>query len=234
MRTTRSTTSQPVAWTFLHPTRDSQSDSTSVLGEMGVASRTYTYKGIEVRDSNDGRDRGKGVFATVELPECLLIPILAPRYEEDAPKAHVWSYTGGLHDLGLADGRPNPDCPTDQARGALGGLAITMMINEPCPDEKVNCEFWGNCVRTLRVIEPGEELLLYYGENYAFRTWPFDYNASIGLGKDKPPRQPKQATMASFVRYYYEREVVTYEEEDERPAQVMWQRPRIIPRRERP
>ena len=209
-------------WKFSPPIRDS-SESQRIHVETR---RQYSFDGLAVRDTGDSR--GRGVYATKDLRDFpLLIPNLVFPVEDGATPAtlsHVWEYTDKLASLGRGDGKPKVDCELDMKRGAMGGLAITSMINEPLIWEKINCIFWGNCVRTLRPIEKGEQLLVYYGKDY-HRTWDLNYAFSVAKGPQvQTGGLPRLDIVASFVRHYYDKEVISYYTRIDRPgdAQTHW------------
>ena len=65
------------------------------------------------------------------------------------------------------------------------GLHIAGLLNEPAQGEKPNCAISGGFFVTIRVIQPGEELLWVYGTNYVR-----DYSTSRARGKHLDFRLP--------------------------------------------
>lgn len=126
----------------------------------------WVWPGLEVKESGVGGGGG-GLFATVDLQPGTMIPLLGKRLSKTqlalqrakGSLTHGWIYHGGESGI---DGRPeiNPY----KGVGSFG-LAVGMMPNEHTT-KKHNCVFKMDHLVTGRKIKAGEELFVYYGEQY--------------------------------------------------------------------
>ena len=125
------------------------------------ATEHFTWPKFDVRPSNK---EGYGLFAREPLRRNDLIPILGRRIEPEAYSRRPFSaYKIQIGHSTLL--QLNPDGAVT-AMGAYGGRAITAMINEPIEGERVNTRIKGGYYMVIRDIEPGEEVLVDYGDAY--------------------------------------------------------------------
>jgi len=108
---------------------------------------------------------GKGVFAAQPLPCKTLL-------------GRMWGYPIGWHEPSRFAARFDPGDPRTGKLWREFEKCEVLYINEPPPDKEVNC-VWGKrdgriCDRvyTMRDIEAGEELFLWYGPLYQYRDYP--------------------------------------------------------------
>ena len=120
---------------------------------------TFRWPGLTIRKSeqNDGH-AGQGVFATHRLKPGLMIPILGLEIS-DKRMNQLIVQDCFTHGTVLYDGT------CIDARESFGGLTIWARINEPSR-RKPNCVFKLDSVVVAKPIKAGEELTLYYGNEY--------------------------------------------------------------------
>ncbi len=124
----------------------------------------YSWAGLDVRKSQIGS--GNGVFATSDLSVGTMIPILGVPINEheydqmvlnsNRSASHFWLFQQKHLGFVGVDGKPTLNST---------GLNIAMMINEDC-QHKPNCAFIMDYVVVLEKVFIGQELSVYYGENY--------------------------------------------------------------------
>ena len=150
----------------------------------------FVWEGIKVRHI---KGKGKGIVATKHLKVGMMYPIIGKRVPVEMYNTqHAFPYDPILEGETAIDGHPtiNPYYGSGNF-----GLSVTMMINEPVT-EKPNCLFKLNCLVVALPIQPGEELLTWYGKeyerekyNYSLRENPYlknqdTFDTYIGNGQD--------------------------------------------------
>lgn len=123
-------------------------------------SRQYEWKGVEVKESTN-KAAGYGLFATQDLPKDTVLPYLGHKIRRRLSEKE-WETNHYL--LEIQEGKlyidGNPHDPSNR------GKAIAGYINEPGPNQQINCIYLieenGAFVVTLRKILAGEELLISY------------------------------------------------------------------------
>lgn len=132
---------------------------------------SYSWDGLEVRKSKI-KNAGNGVFATKPLAAGTMIPILGITYSQDTESesnTHVWKYQTKHERLKGRFVTGNTEDEREKMyvrRGAANfGLSIAMIANEGSTTQQ-NCIFKYDFLMTARPIKKGEELRVYYGEEY--------------------------------------------------------------------
>lgn len=132
---------------------------------------SYSWDGLEVKKSKI-KNAGNGVFATKPLAAGTMIPILGITYTQDTEPdsdTHVWEYQTRNEKLKGRFVTGNTEDEREKMyvrRGAANfGLSIAMIANEGSSTQQ-NCIFKYDFLMTARSIKKGEELRVYYGENY--------------------------------------------------------------------
>jgi len=124
----------------------------------------WIWPDLEVKQSRQSSDAGQGVFATRRLRAGTMITIVGVEKTEEQMLALIKAdrFTHGyiLSDGTILDGQ-----------GEHQGLTLWARINEPTR-RKPNCIFKLDCVVVAQPIKAGEELTVYYGEDYT-RDYPF-------------------------------------------------------------
>ncbi len=129
-------------------------------------------EGVEVKKSNIP-NAGNGVFATKELSgylfDCIGEPVEAWRYHSTSVPDHI--YTG--IDIELDNmipfvwrGVPHTLGATINSSLDESDSNVEFVINEQCIESKIFHAEGFVQIHTKRTIQPGEELLLYYGEKF--------------------------------------------------------------------
>lgn len=144
------------------------------------ATGVWQWDGIEVKDTHSSR--GKGLFATRDIPEGSVPAIYVGRIRNESfSGTYVLGHIFSVMD---EDGKVTRheytiDATPDEKQHP--GLYAAAYVNEPCPDAVANCRVVPNpiielgfCpmyVVTARTIKAGEELTWYYGKKYT-RDYP--------------------------------------------------------------
>jgi hypothetical protein len=141
-------------------------------------------------------DKGQGLFAKKKGLSGTLIPILGViltdeeliDMEKEGTASHTWSFSRTTHMKhhiqGAIDGRMLAE------NGTHNDLFMAMVINEPSGDQQPNCIFKQGFILICKDVEPGTELLIWYGnEDLAIRQreiagYKVDYdNCTPDLGE---------------------------------------------------
>jgi hypothetical protein len=130
----------------------------SILLPVKVGYCKYTWKELEVKESKE-KNAGQGVFAKESLRVGTMIPIIGKQVSSEVRGTHTWVRHGKKKAI---DG--NPEIKPYDGIGNFG-LSIAMMINESTK-KKPNCKFRYDYVVVCSPIKKGQELILYYGNDY--------------------------------------------------------------------
>ena len=163
-----------------------------------MRSAYFSYADLELQPSRV-KARGYGVIVARSLPELLFIPHLGPPKYPDSDDTYTFEFPDEFK-IGCIDGNPG-NINAASPLAALHGLSISMMMNEPSTGERVNAIFHDGGVLTIRGIDKGEELLVWYGERYKTRSYELG-DVDI-MGWDKPLGLAKTPTLKACVLHYY-------------------------------
>lgn len=126
----------------------------SILRPIKQTPCRYAWPGLVLQKSTEV-NAGVGVFATTTLPIGTMIPILGQGVDPvTSHHTHQWNY----YDL---SGPVQAVVPSHSSMG----LDIAMYINETT-HRPYNCCFEFNYVVLVKTILTGEELFVWYGNNY--------------------------------------------------------------------
>ena len=120
----------------------------------------FCLDGVEVREVSG--TKGAGVFATKPLPGGFIIVVTGDIVPPGTPvSSFVWKVQAGPQAGSLVSGDPRT---TGVFKIPCRGLGVALLINHPGEGEKANCVYSHDCVHTIGLVAPGEELLLRYKE----------------------------------------------------------------------
>ncbi len=133
---------------------------------------------LEVKQSIQTNHPCNGVFTKHILRKKTMIPVIGIKLlQTDHDIRMFYRYSKNIADTTFPPGtfthgwdvtdysiNGNPKLFTHEKVGSFG-LAIAMMVNEPTNDQP-NCIFKQNHLITIKTIQPGEELTVYYGSDY--------------------------------------------------------------------
>jgi hypothetical protein len=207
-----------VDWIFAQPIR--------VPGEPEGPHR-YEYAGVETRPCPDGRSPdAMGLYATHDIPECTLFPILGP--VGNSGEHRSFRHSDRVKSLGVVSGAASAFPPESKLHRSI---ASALMANQPRAGttERVNCFFWNGFLLTTRNIRANEQLLVCRQQD----------QAKLGFGKDppslathwereglgKPPGQPTEWACADFLDFYARQEIHAANNEAIAHPQEHWGRP---------
>jgi hypothetical protein len=142
---------------------------TIVSGGLDYYSWTYDLH-VDISACDDGTNTNRGVFASRKLLAGTHIPILG--YIKDVPRMSSENYSFSCNGK-LVDGHPTLH-PHNGI--AAHGLSIAMLINEPpiTHTKKPNVYHLEHWLVLVQTVQPGEELFLYYGNQYPRETITVD------------------------------------------------------------
>ena len=139
----------------------------------------YVWPELELKQT---KRKGKGVFATRDLPAGTEIPIVGDTTE--CSRTHSWETFDRArpenHKTECIDGHPS----NDPYKGVANyGLSISMMLNEA---NNPNCTFrQSNYIQLVRNVKKGQELTVYYGSGREMRKIRKEQGYEITYEKTK-------------------------------------------------
>jgi hypothetical protein len=141
----------------------------------------YTWKDwVEVRPAyRNNVQIGMGVFATRRIKVGAFFPHLGRAIDKNTVEKQ-WSDERASHAIPFLtdrrwkylDAKPIPENYPTPEGVAFFGLSITATVNEPVAGAPPNCAFRFNALVTIQPIARGEELTVFYGDEYR-RTGPY-------------------------------------------------------------
>jgi hypothetical protein len=141
----------------------------------------YTWKDwVEVRPAyRNNVQIGMEVFATRRIKVGAFFPHLGRAIDKNTVEKK-WSDERASHAMPFftdrrwkyLDAKPIPENYPTPEGVAFFGLSITATVNEPVAGAPPNCAFRFNALVTIQPIARGEELTVFYGDEYR-RTGPY-------------------------------------------------------------
>ena len=140
---------------------------TTILQPIQIGPCKYKWPGLTVRASTMAGGHA-GVFATSNLKPGTMIPIIGRRLSPKTLRQVIANKLHLTHAYVYHDKKVGVD-GTDADKKSTGinnfGLSIAMMTNEPSRT-KPNCLFKLDYLVVAQPIKAGEELFVWYGDEY--------------------------------------------------------------------
>ncbi len=147
--------------------------------EGGVFHFDWT-RGLEVKDAtrswttSTGRKArgriGKGVFATTPIPVQTFIPVVG-EYIQNPQRSEEYLIPRKSNNW-FVEGEPT-STNFEEGGVAFWGASIAHIINEPEETARPNCLMRWNGIVVQQAIRPGEELTVFYGQEYDREQYHF-------------------------------------------------------------